>query len=603
MAPYLAALLLLATQAIPQPPSTATGMIVGQVIDAGSGRPAAGALVTISGPPTRQSGPAAIPTPRILTGSDGRFVFRGLPGGSYSITASKPGYADGAYGRTRPGGGASALTLSEAERNGDVPLRIWKNGAISGTVVDEAGEPQIRVGVRAYRRTLAAGRPRFIPAAGTVTDDRGMYRIPGLLPGDYIVATSARYASVPLSALSALSIQSGSMNAQMAMELGLLGGSQSGTPNGYLTINDGAVVMAPGTPTPPAPAGTRTVVYPQVFHPTPPGGDRSVMIKLRPGEEHLSADLQIVPVPVVRVSGTVIGPEGPVARAPLRLVASTGGEVLLESEPPTTITDLDGSFTFAAVPSGTYNLRLFRPVAAQPGGTASLLWINYGITVGDGNIDNLTLSPSPGLTVTGRVEFEGNAPRPSSPVQILIENADAVTGGQPQMARSSADGGFSSPPLAPGRYYVRVANSPPGWMFKSATVGGRDAADIPVALEGTTAEAVVTFTDRWSGLKGTVQNTVGGNAGSVVIVFPADEEAWTSSGQNPRRLRSTRTNKAGEYSLNLPPGDYYAAAIPEDLSADWQDPEFLEAVSSSATRVRIAEGERPTQALRVLEIK
>jgi len=276
---------------------------------------------------------------------------------------------------------------------------------------------------------------------------------------------------------------------------------------------------------------------------------------------------------------------------------------LLESDPPTTATDVDGSFTFAAVPSGTYNLRLFRSIAARPGTTASLLWINHVISVGDQDIDNLALSASPGLTLTGRIEFDGNTPRPTGAVQILIENADAVTGGPPQMARSSADGGFSSPALAPGRYYIRVANSPPGWMFKSATVSGRDAADIPVTLDGSTAEAVVTFTDRWSGLKGTVQNTLGGDAGSVVIVFPTDAETWGSSGQNPRRLRSTRTDRVGEYSLNLPPGDYYVAAIPEDLAADWQDPQFLEAASRSATRVRIVEGERHTQVLRMREIK
>lgn len=600
MARYLAPLLLIATQAVAQEPNT-TGMIVGQVIDAGTGRPAAGAVVTISGPPPQQSGAAQVSTPRILTSSNGRFVFRGLRRGNYSITASKPGYAEGAYGRTRPGGGTSSLQLSDAERAGDIVLRIWKNAAISGTVVDEAGEPQIRVGVRAYRRTLAAGRPRFIPSGIGFTDDRGMYRIPSLLPGDYVISTSARYESVPLSALS--SVQPGSMEAQMVSELGLLPGGPVSTSTGYLTINNAAVVIGPGAPTPPAPTNTRTVIYPQVFHPTSPAGELSAMIKLRPGEEHLSADLQITPVPVVRVSGTVVGPEGPVTQARLRLVASTGGEVLLEIEPPATITDLNGSFTFPAVPSGTYNLRLFRSIPAQPGTTASLLWINHVLDVGDQDIDNLALSASPGLTLRGRIEFEGNAPRPTGAVQILIENADAVTGGQPQIARSSADGGFSSPLLAPGRYYVRIANSPAGWMFKSATVSGRDAADIPVTLDGNTAEAVVTFTDRWSGLKGTVQNAVAGDRGSVVIVFPTDSETWISSGLNPRRVRSTRTDRAGEYSLNLPPGDYFVAAIPEDLAADWRDPQLLEEASRSATRVRIVEGERRTQVLRMREIK
>src|SRR5215207_8532129 len=102
MAAYLLApLLLFAAAEIAQQPSTTTGMIVGQVIDAGSGRPAAGVVVTLGGPPPQQSGSGPIAVPRILTGSDGRFVFRDLRRGNYSITASKPGYADGAYGRRR----------------------------------------------------------------------------------------------------------------------------------------------------------------------------------------------------------------------------------------------------------------------------------------------------------------------------------------------------------------------------------------------------------------------------------------------------------------------------------------------------------------------
>ncbi len=52
------------------PPQRGTGLVVGQVVDAGSGRPVAGAIV-ILGPPTSAA-------PRVLTGGDGRFVFRDL---------------------------------------------------------------------------------------------------------------------------------------------------------------------------------------------------------------------------------------------------------------------------------------------------------------------------------------------------------------------------------------------------------------------------------------------------------------------------------------------------------------------------------------------
>ena len=78
---------------------SATGMIVGQVVDAGTGRPVSGAIVSYSGPPPPRPPVRAAATspPRILTGPDGYFVFRGLRAGNYGISAQKPGYATGAF--------------------------------------------------------------------------------------------------------------------------------------------------------------------------------------------------------------------------------------------------------------------------------------------------------------------------------------------------------------------------------------------------------------------------------------------------------------------------------------------------------------------------
>ena len=44
-----------------------------------------------------------------MTDADGRFVFRALAAGAYSLTAIKPGYLDGAFGRRRPGGTGQSL--------------------------------------------------------------------------------------------------------------------------------------------------------------------------------------------------------------------------------------------------------------------------------------------------------------------------------------------------------------------------------------------------------------------------------------------------------------------------------------------------------------
>ena len=53
------------------------------------------------------------------------------PAASSALPHRKPGYAEGAYGRRRPGGRAQQLSLTDVEPRREVTLRIWKHGAIA----------------------------------------------------------------------------------------------------------------------------------------------------------------------------------------------------------------------------------------------------------------------------------------------------------------------------------------------------------------------------------------------------------------------------------------------------------------------------------------
>src|SRR4051812_21890718 len=88
----------LVAQAAPPPAAPSpTGLIVGRVLDGTSGRPVSGAIVSLGG---AAGGPGAQSRqPRAMTNANGYFVFRKVGKGSYSLTATRPGYVDGAYGR------------------------------------------------------------------------------------------------------------------------------------------------------------------------------------------------------------------------------------------------------------------------------------------------------------------------------------------------------------------------------------------------------------------------------------------------------------------------------------------------------------------------
>jgi protocatechuate 3,4-dioxygenase beta subunit len=577
----------------PRQGDSATGLIVGQVVDADSGRPISGAIVTMSGPVAR----TGEPHPRILTGSDGRFVYRGLRRGSYNISASKPGFVPGAVGRTRPAGPSAPLQLADGERNGEATIRLWKQASIAGTVIDEAGERLIAVHIQAYRRAVVMGKRRYVPAGSALTDDRGVYRISGLTPGDYIVGAVARQTTIPLSMNDIRFANPASITTLPVIP-----------PTGpVMPVRDVGLVLGSGSPTPPPAENGRIAVYPPTFHPNAATGDAASVITLRAGAEHVSADLQLRPVPSVAVSGYVAGPEGAVTGTRLRLVAANTIDIALENDSMSTLTDRAGRFTFPAVPSGHYNLRMARQAGpGQWGEPNTAIWTDLPVSVGNEDIENLVVEAQPGVRIGGRIEFEGGSSTPFSSVSVIVESADplsAVMSALVVRTKANNAGEFESPALAGGRYYVRVQDSPSGWMFKSATANGRDVADTPLNVVTDTLNVVVTFTDRWSGLRGVVQSRQGPDANAAVLIFPTDTETWGSAGISPRRVRSIRTSRSGEYSANLPAGEYYVIAVPDAQSADWQDPEFIDAAGRAAARVTIVEGERRSLDLKTQGIR
>jgi hypothetical protein len=117
--------------------------------------------------------------------SEGRFVFADLPAAPYLILANAPGYIDEFTTRGDPGQWPHYLIGS------DVTINMIRGGVITGTVTNAKGEPIVGLPVHA---NPADGLPSswtnlFMGGGTSETDDRGVYRIYGLRPGQYIVNT------------------------------------------------------------------------------------------------------------------------------------------------------------------------------------------------------------------------------------------------------------------------------------------------------------------------------------------------------------------------------------------------------------------------------
>lgn len=578
------------------------GTIAGRVVDATTGQPVSAAVVAVAGFASGANAPAS----RILTDGEGRFLLRGLNlPGNIDVIAAKSGYAEGAYGQNRPNGSRQNVELTAARKTADIVIRLWRYAAITGTVTDEAGEPLVRVQVRAVQRR--AGMARGFSGAGgaAMTDDRGVYRISSLLPGDYIVITSQPGLSAPAGIFADVARTGRASGELAALVAGRsMGELAAGLSLQGVRVGDALYATGRGTVTPPPPAGTRMQIYPPTFHPGSTVPSQAAIVTVAAGEERASIDLHLTPVTTLRVSGTLIGPSGPAGMVPLRLTPGSVDLIAPEALTAVGVTDASGAFVFPAVVPGSYVLR------AEPRESPNQTWLAMPLAVGGDDVDGIVATLQPPLRVTARTRFEGNAPPPSlTPPQgrmvtplFTLEPEDGGPGVPPGVAALSANESLTLTGFPPGRYRVRVNNSPPGWMFKAAMLDGVDVSLNSFEFSRDVADLLLVFTDRWSGVGGVVQGAFADRA--VVMLFPADSRAWVDAGPSPRRLRTARVDARGSFGMrSVPAGDYYVVAIPDEQAGDWRDPAVLEALARIATQVTVTEGEHKMIDLVVKEMR
>ncbi len=631
--------------------TTSTGLILGRTVNAVTGAPLGGVVVTIgtTPPPAGSVTPLAPATTlgrfpvRVLSDATGQFVFRDLPKGSYTITGSKPGFADSGFGRRSPGETSSqALLLVDGEKRSDVTIPFWKAGSISGTVLDEAGEPAIGVQVRAFRRAIVAGRVKYVVIGNTTnTDDRGVYRIASLQAGDYVVGVVTTQTTVPTSLASAFQAASTAGNGQefqreLDRSYGLqgsfigiaFGGQRVGSWQLQAPMSIG---IGPRTmPAPPIDHG-KVFVYPTTYYPGVPSTAQASSISLAAGGERNGVDLQVHPVVASQISGVLTGLQGPERFTALDLIPVSADAMQRDYDmaAASTLTDATGAFTFLGVPPGNYVIRTLKmplrpppppssmttviqtgsstissgggPTAQPPIPDDPTLWASVPIAVEDRDVSGVSVALAPGARLSGRLEFDGTADKPTPTelrlLTVTVDQADARTTSSNQFLLGrgvvDANGEFKTYQLPPGRYVVRAGGLvAPGWTFKGATFDGRDISDAPLDLGSKdVSDIVVTFTDHPSELTGVVRDTKGPVTSATVIVFPRQPARWTDEGVTPRRLRTARVASDGTYRfVNLPADEYLVVALDGALPQDWQDPKFLEKLTTLASSVSLGDG-------------
>jgi len=516
-------------------------------------------------------------SPRLAgTDENGRYVFDGLPVGRFSLSAAKPGFVETFHGSRRPGRGPGVpISLSHGGR-AEIPLTLVRGGAITGVITDTLGRPAPSVPVVAM--ALQRSSPAMVRAE---TDDRGVYRLFGLVPGEYLIAALPRLAQAagPISATTDAEIQ---------------------------------WALSPERRTMPPPG--RSVTYAPVFFPGTVDAGAASPVEVRAGEEQTGVSLGLRIVNVSSLSGSIVDDHGAPAKTATvalerRRLDDAASNVLVASgaiTPPRVVVTAP-TFSIAGVWPGQYTL-IISSRSGRGGGPPDpmgrgVLWGSADLTVdGFDDVKDIQVTLRPGLRMSGIYQFSGTQLPPDlRALDEILTMQPLATGGtgdiHATLDPTTKTVQFASVP--PGRYLLKSSVAAP-WFLESAILDGRDLADLPLDVtvdRETQAGLVVTFSDRPTQIDGHLTDDNGGAVTKyVVVVFPVAESQWHPLS---RRIRLVRPATDGSFTIaGLPAGEYGIAAA-EDIEKPDLDHALLSELRAAGYRMTLVPGERRRQTLKV----
>ena len=499
------------------------------------------------------------------TDAQGRYEFRDLPAGRFTLRVAKSGFLDTRYGQTHPAKRGRTIELGEGQVLDKIDVALARGGAISGRILDEFGDPVSDATVTAMRAHLAGGQRRLVSTGRTsTTSDLGTFRLFGLPPGEYYVSANTR-------------------NADLLMGL-----------------TDPAAAASAGANS----TGHAATYYPNTANPA-----EAQRITLSIGQE-VSADVQMFPVRLARISGTAVASDGkPIAPGMVMLIPATMEEMSLGGG---TETDKDGKFVLTGVAPGEYTVQVQSIAALMSAATQAMAvfsgegknappptvnreFATAKVTVAGEDIAGLTIVATRGARARGRIVFEHGQPPDDLTSLRLVAQMRGVNNVHmempPAMSLVKENGTFEMDGLA-GAQTFEFMDPPKGWFLKRITHDGTDITD--KGYDFTPAEDTggfeIVMTTRSQTVTGSVSNDKGETLKEYkVIVFPDDPEQWT--GATTRSFGTAEPDGQGQFQVSgLPAGSYFAIAIDADDEVEWTEPDWLERAAKTATRFTLDEG-------------
>ncbi len=554
-------------------PQNDRGDIAGSVTRLG-GEPLAGVTVTVL---TLTDIPAEV-LASTMTGADGWFRVRDMPAGAYRVRAELEGFVSPPMGRGRTSASMALRALTGLEPNpsfttrdassridvrpdasANVNLVLMATGVVTGRVTDSNGQPLALARVEPLELMDYSGRPLLVPvrSGAKTTDDRGIYRLFRLVPGEYYLrveteAPGAAPAYFP-----------GVSDVAAAVPVVVRGGAEFSAAD--IRMPETSAVRLSG----------RAVV-----------------------EGVVPESLEVSEVYLLGINpGLPIAPPGV-----YRNMAADRS---------------DGNFLIEGVPPGLYDVYpLLESADPDDGGQDRFGFDDFSslleneppapvigstrVLVGDEDVDGIVSIVRAPLNVPGRVVGDLNGPPRF--VQVSLAPLSPVPFGSwpPRAglysAERASDGSFRIPGVPRGQYRLGVSGLPQDVYVLGVSHNGIPAPGRVVTLDGPAASAEITLDVRAGA--GVVAGLVDGFAvGATVLLVPnAPRQGEFIS------YRRADTDESGGYTFgNVAPGDYKLLAFERLVAGGGFSPDFVARYDRFGAEISVFPGPQRVPDLQVID--